>query len=509
MKPAAITGVVLSLASGAIATARADTAGPLSEQAGAAFARGDLAAAAVLYGRARGAAPKDVAPARGACRVALRQRREAEARVFCQRAFMLGGIPEDLRNVVAATMGVATPPATTELVSASLLADAAVRQAPAEPWGYLARCDIARRLGRRDALHACMADLQRVAPQHAATRQLFATVSQRAPLWAWLGRFALLVALAATLGHAVLRRLRARGRRGGAVSMGAAAAAVAALAAVALGSAAARAEPQPGSDRLSNYPIDERHPEASIPSPAEQSKNPLEFGYLLQDMLAKAAEAAQSRDWRAAARYYDALIKAVPGRSYAYGKACEAYQALDERDKALVRCREALVHEGVTINDFSHYVTLVLAQKQPLNDGQRKELGVVVDHLARQPEAASVAAHRLRCDVAVRLRDVPALEQCTKALAAATPATDPLTISFQWALAVEKNDHAQAWRLIDRARRAGMKKDGVARMEQMTARSVRGRSLRLAFLALGATILCALAAVGMRRLAASRRGVAV
>src|SRR5215471_15659556 len=70
----------------------------LCEQADAAFRAGDLAQAAALYQRGRVVAPKNVVPARGACRVALLQPgEETGARLACQRAFMLSGTPEDMR----------------------------------------------------------------------------------------------------------------------------------------------------------------------------------------------------------------------------------------------------------------------------------------------------------------------------------------------------------------------------------------------------------------------------
>src|SRR5262245_34769340 len=65
----------------------------LAQQAEVARRAGRLADAATLYENARQVAPTHVVPARGACRVALADRRDAEARTACQRAFMFGGSP--------------------------------------------------------------------------------------------------------------------------------------------------------------------------------------------------------------------------------------------------------------------------------------------------------------------------------------------------------------------------------------------------------------------------------
>ncbi len=59
---------------------------------------------------------------------------------------------------------------------------------------------------------------------------------------------------------------------------------VAVAAALAPSAAVAQAESLPW--QLSQkFPINETDPEASVPSPRERDRNPLEFGYLLQDLI--------------------------------------------------------------------------------------------------------------------------------------------------------------------------------------------------------------------------------
>src|SRR4051812_45708366 len=66
--------------------------------------------------------------------------------------------------------------------------------------------------------------------------------------------------------------------------------------------------------------IDEEHPERSVPTPEQALKNPLEMGYLVMDLVARAEAASQRGDHAAAVRYYAAIAKAVPERSVSYTK---------------------------------------------------------------------------------------------------------------------------------------------------------------------------------------------
>src|ERR1035438_5690598 len=113
----------------------------------------------------------DLDATRAACRAALVSGDQAIAREACKRAFLMGGTPEDMHNRVQALVEGPARPLMEDLVSASLLADGAVRVAPAQPWGYLARSEIARRLRDRDMLDAAIADLRRVAPADEVTQR--------------------------------------------------------------------------------------------------------------------------------------------------------------------------------------------------------------------------------------------------------------------------------------------------------------------------------------------------
>ena len=228
----------------------------------------------------------------------------------------------------------------------------------------------------------------------------------------------------------------------------------------------AHAEPSGDGSHLSSLPINAENPESSIPTAQQQMQNPLEFGYLLQDMLADAISAEKKKDYYHAARYYRALATAVPKRAYAFGKLCEALQNLGERENAEKACRAALTREDVTSAEFERFVYLMLSKQEPLSTEELKELDGVIDHLSKTPESAVLAAN-FRCQVGLRIQSTLMLEQCTAVLAKAQPDA-PATLSFQWALALQNHDKDSARRLIARARSAGMSRDGLRQMETAT-----------------------------------------
>jgi hypothetical protein len=85
--------------------------------------------------------------------------------------------------------------------------------------------------------------------------------------------------------------------------------------------ASAPAYSEPLSPQLSmKYQIDHENPEASVPPAKERNANPLEMGYLLQDLLERAEQARKQNDYRAVVRYARAVVKAVPERAKSWSK---------------------------------------------------------------------------------------------------------------------------------------------------------------------------------------------
>ena len=223
----------------------------------------------------------------------------------------------------------------------------------------------------------------------------------------------------------------------------------------------------PGAGQLSTrFKIDPANPEASIPSARDRDRNPLEFGYLLQDLLERAEDARKARDWSSVIRYYRAVAKAVPENAKGWSKLCEAYEIANDRERAIIACRYAIDRPAAELQDYARYVHLILLRPDPLSPEARQELTKVLDHLDTQPEIKAAASH-LRCEVAVRLADVAQLQTCTQSLAAVAP-DDPKTVVFQWTLATMKGEKQRAQDLLVRARAVGVAREGVARMEAVT-----------------------------------------
>jgi hypothetical protein len=458
---------------------------------------------------AASAAAQPSLTSRGACEAALALEQsghppEVSSRASCHSAFIVDGSPEDMRNEVASLLAPGARPSLDDLAVATLIAEAAVRKASNQPWGYLARCDIARRLGNADVLETCLADLRRVAPDHPATARARAFASEPASFGIHLVRVLLLLALLGTLADALLRRERLSRRPRPPVP---AKPVVLLLAVCSLlstaGAGVARAEPTAGRDQLSDFKIDDADPEAGIPTVEAQNSKPLEFGYYLQDLAAKAEKAGKAGDHAKEARYYRALTAAAPLASFGPRKLCDALEAAGDLPNAIVACRTAITRQGSTAGDYLHFVRLVLATKGPLEPAEREELNVVIAHLDGEAQLGALPT-MFRCEVALRFQDTPGLAACTGTLSRIAP-DDPKTVSFQWALALQEHDRSKALQLLDRARSMGMAKDGVAKMERATRQMTQRLVGRFTLLALGAGLAAALLALGFRHLAQRRR----
>jgi hypothetical protein len=262
-------------------------------------------------------------------------------------------------------------------------------------------------------------------------------------------------------------------------------------------------------------PIDDARPEASV-ADVLKSGDPLALADLLQEMSGRAERATKKGDHAAAARYWLALTKAVPERTYGFARLCDALDANGQRDQALVACRTAITKDGTTAGDYTHFVKLLLASDAPLTASDRRQIDVAIGQLAKEP-AAALITERVRCNVAAHEHDGPGLEACTAKLVSLAP-DDARTIAFQWTLAVDKGDKAGAELHFARAAAAGTDKEALARMAaKMRAAgwlSHRGTTLSR-FVAWGvAGLLVTLAvfaiwAAGARTLASFRRRTAV
>jgi len=259
---------------------------------------------------------------------------------------------------------------------------------------------------------------------------------------------------------------------------------------VVLATAAAGLADGPGV--ATSFPIDDADPESSVPSAQEAISRPLHMGYWVM-LVSDRAEAAMARgDHAAAVKYFRALAKAVPERSVSFAKICAAYDAMGDWDNAVTNCKTALGKAGVKLDDYVHFVRLVLAKPKALGSAEIADLDASIAHLEvelgkTRPAAAAtetgqprdaagsqLLVQQLRCELGARLEDARRLEACTRALSTLAP-DDPRTIAFGWALALAKQDWDEAEQVVGRARRVGLARDAVERMESKL-RSARDRA---------------------------------
>ena len=201
------------------------------------------------------------------------------------------------------------------------------------------------------------------------------------------------------------------------------------------------------------FPIDDEQPESKLPTPAQRDAHPVQFGFWLMNLTEKAEERTQRGDHAGAARYYRALAAAVPDEAVSLRKLCSAYEQAGDRNKAEVACGAALLRNGALISDYSEYVRLVVAQKEPLSDKQLQHVDEAVTYLRGKFPESAVSA-QLACQLALRLKDQQRLSQCSAELQKRDP-RDMAGITYSWLLAVMRLDRGAANNMLESARTAG------------------------------------------------------
>ena len=233
---------------------------------------------------------------------------------------------------------------------------------------------------------------------------------------------------------------------------------------------ACAASPLAAQDGLtSHFAIDDADPEASVPTAQQALQAPLQMGYWTM-LVAERGDAAMKKGEHAvAARYFRALVKAVPDRSVGYARLCSAYRAASDFANALTSCKAALGTAGVTLEDHARFVRLLLDERGELAREEVADADAVIAHAAqalpRDAKARAIAIAQLRCELGLRLEDASRLQACTRALGTLAP-KDPLTLAFRWSLALLERDFAQAERLLDAAREAKLPAEALAGMER-------------------------------------------
>ncbi len=444
--------------------------------------RGESTRAAEVFEVASDEAPESAVLAHRHCleRIGLEQRGKAIA--ACQRAMAALRTPPVLRHTVAAITLGHEPLSPWELVQAMTLAKAGQQGGTeARALGYGSQCDIARRTGDLKMLRVYERLLSGVAADHAETLRARAALeaARPGPLWR-AGWWTCAIMFVFTVVHAVRNGLarwaRPAHRRDVIRAARSTLIPFLAIMGTMTRSTPARAANQGEAPAVvrrgfsTRFPVHDADPMASVPTPTQRDKDPLEFGYHLMDLTDRAEEAAKQKNFRAAGRYFQALGLAVPDESVAFGKACQAFESAGDREQALEMCQAAIAKHGVRVDDFVRLVRLQLAKPTALLPSEVQDIDSELAHL-RSERASATLVERLACELALRLKDDVRLRLCTEALAAVAP-EDPQTISFSWALAVEKGDYGKARALIERMRKTDIKPDGLRRMEETTEKAI-------------------------------------
>jgi tetratricopeptide (TPR) repeat protein len=428
-------------------------------------ALGPLAQASAL-------APRSALVARRQCEALTALHRQEEALVACHAALGRGGNAQDMRATVAALMRAGGAPTPEQLAEAVMLTTSLGRFASGEPWPHAARCDIAERLGDWSAVRACLGELQRVAPTHPETIRVMNVMRAHRPAWYLsAGWVVILAGCAATLLHALGRgwaRIRHRATR-----------TVPALVCLALGLSWSRPSGAEGedstakssgvpavADRLSQWPINEKDPESSVPTPQQRDSEPLQYGYHLMDLTDRAEASVKRGDHAAAVKYWRALAKAVPDNATAFRKMCVSYQALGDWDKAVASCNTAVYMPGSKVEDFRQLAALLVAKKTDLAPLEIGAVDKVIQHLEKKLPQSTVP-YEIECQLGLRLQDRARLQHCTDRLGALAP-EDPKTLSLQWAYALQRKDYGSARELLDRAKTAAISPEDLHRMQEAT-----------------------------------------
>lgn len=393
---------------------------------------------------------------------ALGQRQDAID--ACRRALQNSRSAVAARAMVRALMAGTEAPTSDELGHALWLAKDARARFPKEPWGYAAMCDIADRIGDDVMLQKCSQDLDRVSPDDPEARKARATVRSRRPTWrVWAGWFLIAAASLATLAHAVWRAMRRQPKRGH-VAVATYLAVFGLLCAM---PGSARAEPSPDHpNQVSDLRIDEQNPEGNIPTEEQRNRNPVEFGYWLQDLAAMAQKASKRGDHLVAIKFFTAMAKAVPDRPVSYRRLCDEYNAAGMGDKAIEACGSVLLLKDITLDDYARYMTLIVTKPGNLSRREVDSLTGLVEHLKHEPSARD-SYYEIECSVAVRVDNMAELQECVDGLSATAPAA-PSTILYQWTLALKRGQYGEARKAIEHGKRISMSAQSIARMEQET-----------------------------------------
>jgi hypothetical protein len=450
--------------------ARSPHAAELLEAGERLGAHGALEAAVTAFDQARAEDPLGAGfYLRRKCEALTSLNRREEAQAACWAGMQEQRAPAVIAATVRALVAGPTPPSFDEVSQALTLLTLERKKAIVQnPRIIEAMCEVAESIGDGVMLQHCEEQLEKLAPGSPAQKRALAALEAPCPPWLfWIGWLTVGLACFVTAADA-LRRLVARRPRGNSAR-----AAVTAALVLAVGTFArvtyADLPPAPPGAMMSIWAVDDKDPEGHIPSEADRNANPLQMGYWLQDLIFKAELAVKHDDHQAAIKYYRAMHKAVPNRALPVLRLCDEYEKTNDLHAAINACGSALLLEGLTINDYAHFVRLVLRQPGNLSLKDVQAMMNVIGNV-KQQYAGSNAPYELECEVAMRINDLEKLKECTAGLATTAP-NDPQALYYEWTLAMQQNDFRRARDLLAQAKISGVKDETLHNMELSLAKN--------------------------------------
>lgn len=243
----------------------------------------------------------------------------------------------------------------------------------------------------------------------------------------------------------------------------------------------------PPQQRKGDYFVDGDDPENTIPPKMDT----MTFGYYVMELADKGVEAFQRREYDRAEKFFRTMAKVVPDKAVGFSKLCEAYEANGKLKEAEEACGKAITLQGTTVADHARYVDLCLKNRpEELLPAEVARLDELIAHIATQ-EQAKLVATRLECRLGAHLESEERLQKCTAVLNE-QDYHNPLHISFNWALAISRNDRDAAARELARAEAAGLPDAALETMrvkgERLLARSM-SPSTKLALFGVGCAVM--------------------
>ncbi len=305
-------------------------------------------------------------------------------------------------------------------------------------------------------------------------------------------------------------------------------------------------------DLATKWKVNDEDPKASIPSETERNKDPMEFAYFLQDLVARGERAFKQGDWESTVKYYNAMSFAVPDAGVSFRRMCVAFAKLGKFAFAAASCGKALSLPMAKVMDHIRYVEYALkseafgpkdvenieaslkhlrehaaANPQPLPEttapvraealpeqlaAPRKRtreelieairkkqekraleaLGEVSDSDAPNPVMhLATEIGFLACKLGIRLRDADRVGACLQELRQ-LKVDETYLLGFSWSQALFAKDEARAEALLAKAEGLGLPATTVAAMKTQHAESFPPSKFSSLWLVVAAAVVLAL-----------------